>query len=181
MRCPSLETVAAWVLGESADDPGAAERFEEHYFVCDVCLGRAERLQRLIELLRASVPTVLTAERRRDLEALHPGLPAIQIEPGERATMRLGPSSELGIFLMRAPLAHATRVDLEATDAKGAALFALKDVPFDPARGEVALACQLHYRALPAPPELHVRLTVAEPGGPRPVVEYILDHEFETV
>lgn len=179
MSCPSLEIVAAWVLGEgeSAD----VEGFEEHYFACDVCLERVERLQRTVELLRANLPALLTPERRRELEALRPRMPAIQVSPGERGRIRLGPLSEVGVFLMRAPLERATRVDFEARDANGAPLFAYEDVPFDAARGEVVLACQAHYRALPAPRELHVRLTIAEPDGARPAFEYILDHEFQTL
>ena len=180
MSCPSLETAAAWVLGEAPAD--ALERFEEHYFGCDLCLARTARLQRVVELLRASVPLVLTADRRRELEALYPGLPAVKVDPGQRATIRLGPSIPVGIWTMGAPLARAKRVDLEALDARGVSMMLLRDVPFDAARGEVLMPCQWHYRVIGGTTsELHIRLTLDEPGGARPVFEYILDHEFESL
>lgn len=183
MSCPSLETAAAWVLGEAADgaDPSALDRFEEHYFGCDLCLARALRLQRVVALVRASVPLLLTGERRRALEALYPGMPAVSVDAGGRATIRLGPESPVGLWVMRAPLARATRVDFEALDAEGARMMSLRDVPFDAARGEVVLPCQWHYRVIGGPSaEMRVRLTIGEPEGARPV-EYILDHEFESL
>jgi hypothetical protein len=181
MSCPSLEAAAAWVLGDTeAVDPSSTEGFEEHYFGCDVCLARVERIQRLVDMLHASLPTLLTAERRRDLAARHPGMPAIGVEPGGRATMRLGPDARVGIWLLRAPLARARRVTFEARNALGAKVLELSDAPFDAARGEVVLACQVHFRVMPAPQELHVRLTIDEPGGKRPVAEYVLDHQFES-
>ena len=184
MSCPSLETAAAWVLGEATDDadPSALERFEEHYFGCDLCLARIERVERVVELLRVSVPLVLTAPRRRELEALYPGMPAVNVDPGDRRMIRLGPKSPVGLWVMRAPLERTTRVDFEALDAQGVSMMTLKDAPFDAARGEVVLPCQWHYRVIGGPStELRVRLTLAEPGGARPVLEYILDHEFESL
>jgi hypothetical protein len=183
VSCPSLEAAAAWVLGEPDEaDSGAHERFEEHYFGCDGCLERVERLQRLVALLRQSVPLLLTAERRRGLEALYPHMPATSVDPGQRATLRLSPRFPLGLWVMRAALARATRVDFEARDAQGGPLMALQDVPFDVARGEVVMPCQWHYRALGGPnAEMRVRLTLTEPGGARPTLEYILDHEFESL
>lgn len=184
MSCPSLETAAAWVLGEAADDAdtSALERFEAHYFGCDLCLARVERLTRVVEILRVSVPLVLTALRRRELEALYPSMPAVSVEAGSRASIRLSPESPVGIWVMRAPLARATRVDLEALDARGASMMSLSDVPFDAVRGEVVLPCQWHYRMIGGPSaEMRVRLTIAEPGGARPVAEYVLDHDFESL
>ena len=69
---------------------------------------------------------------------------------------------------------------LEARAPAGDVLFAFYDVPFDASRGEVALACQLHYRSMPGPALMHVRLTVTTPDGRRPSAEYFLDHVFET-
>ena len=66
MTCPSLETVAAWVLGDLTDDEGAA--FEEHYFGCEACFDRAKRMQELIQKLETSLPPILTADRLAALE-----------------------------------------------------------------------------------------------------------------
>lgn len=178
MTCAALELIAAWVLGEL---PAAeSEQLEEHFFACDVCTSNVRRVERLVAQLAVALPPVLTPERRQALSARHPQMPVIDVAPDQRATIRLGGAQPVGVWVMHAPLDAVTRVDLEAW-AGGALLFALADVPFDAARGEVVLACQAHYSALPGGPELHVRLTAAGPGGERPVGEYILDHEFENL
>ncbi|MEI9949975.1 MAG: hypothetical protein WDO74_13590 [Pseudomonadota bacterium] len=179
MICPTLETVAAWTLDEL--ELGQAERFEEHYFECDICLQRAAGMRRVLAQLEASLPPILTAERRRGLAASQSPLPAINVRPGERATIRLGSAAEVGLWVMHASLARVMKVDFEARSRDGALLFALSDVPFDERRGEVVLACQVHYRSLPAVRELHVRLTATDADGSHPLGDYILDHEFESL
>lgn len=178
MTCPALETVVAWALDELPQS--AAELFEEHYFGCDRCLGRAEQVHRLVAELDASLPPLLTRERRQKLDAAEPRLLAVKVRPGERATLRLGGPSQFGIWVMQAPVEHATRVDFEARDAQGELIFAHQDVPFDAARNEVVLACQVHYRALPVTPNFHVRLSATDGAGNAHVSEYFLDHEFES-
>lgn len=178
MTCAALESIAAWVLGEL---PAAeSEQFEEHFFGCDACASNARRMEQLVAQLSAALPPVLTPERRQALAARHPRMPAIDVEPGRRATIHLGGAQPVGVWVMHAPLGAVTRVDLEAR-AGGALLFVLADVPFDAARGEVVLACQAHYSALADDTELRVRLTATGPGGERPVGEYILAHEFENL
>jgi hypothetical protein len=88
---------------------------------------------------------------------------------------------QLGIWVMQAPLAEVTQVDFEARNPDGELLFALNDVPFDRSRGEVVLACQLHYRALPMSSEMHVRLTATSPSGSQELGRYILDHQFDSL
>jgi anti-sigma factor RsiW len=172
----TLETIAAWCLGEL--DAPAAERFEEHYFSCASCFERARRMQDLVEQLRASLPPILTADRRRALEGSQP-VRAVRVAAGGRASLHMSASAPLGIWVMQAPLAEVTRVDFEARTAQGALMFALGDVPFDVQRGEVVLACQLHYRALGLDQEMHVRLTGTSSSGRHAIADYILDHRFD--
>jgi hypothetical protein len=179
MSCPSLERVAEWCLGELPE--AATESFEAHYFSCDRCFEQATRMQNAIEQLGASLPPVLTPERRQALEGREPGLPAIRVSAGERATLHLSEQQRLGIWVMQAPLGDATRVDFEARSPDGQLMFALRDVPFDPRRGEVVLACQVHYRALPLSQEMHVRLTATGPSGSQELGRYILDHRFDSL
>ncbi len=179
MTCPRLETVAAWTLDEL--ETAQADRFEEHYFGCDICFQRAARMRRLVAQLDASLPAILTAARRRALEKTRTPLPAINVKPGGRATIRLGSAAEVGLWVMHAPLAPAMKVDLEARSRDGALLFALSDIPFDETRGEVVLACQVHYRSVPAVRELHVRLTATDADGSHALGDYILDHDFESL
>jgi hypothetical protein len=179
MSCPPLETVVAWALDELSREP--AEAFEEHYFGCEVCFRRAQRVHRLVAELDASLPPLLTKERRERLSLSRPALPAVRVRPGERATLRLGGPHEVALWVMDAPVANATRVDFEARDPQGELLFAHRDVPFDAERGEVVLACQVHYRALPISEKMLVRLRAFEQGGREHVSEYLLDHEFDSV
>lgn len=177
MSCPELERVAAWCLGELTEAEG--QSFEEHYFSCDGCLEQAARMFGLLEQLRASLPPVLTAARRQALEAAQPRLQAVRVRAGERATLHMSAAAPVGVWLLQARLEHVTQVNLEARTADGALQFRLTDVPFDPSRGEVALACQLHYRALPGSAEMLARLTAEDASGARLLGEYTLDHQFE--
>jgi hypothetical protein len=176
MSCPALETVAGWCLGELSEAIG--ESFEEHYFSCERCLEQAARMLLLVQQVRASLPPVLTPERRRALEAARPALPAVRVGSGQRASLHISAYAPVGLWLLQASLEEVTRVDFEARSADGALLFALPDVPFDAARGEVALACQLHYRALPGT-QMYARLTAEGPGGRQQLGQYFLDHVFE--
>lgn len=177
MSCPNLETIAAWTLDELETE--AAEAFEEHYFGCDTCLARAEELRRVVSELGAALPPILTEERRRALAASHPGHTVVDVRPGETASLQLGNAAPVGLWVMHAPLAGVARVDFEARDANGEPLFALEDVPFDAARGEVVLACQVHYRALPGTRRMQVKLTTTDALGARTASAYVLDHFFE--
>jgi anti-sigma factor RsiW len=178
MTCPHLETIAAYTLDELGEEEQVA--FEEHYFGCDACLAQAERMQRLVAELQATLPAVLTRGRRERLEASHPRPAAVDVQPGETASIRLAGDAPVGLWVMHAPLAGAERVDLEAHDASGNPLFTLRDVPFDAERGEVVLACQVHYRALPGVEKMRASLIATDAKGPRQVGEYLLDHRFES-
>ena len=178
MSCPNLETIAAFTLGELGEDEQRA--FEEHYFGCDDCLAQATRMQRLVEDLRATLPPVLTTARRKRLEASEQRPQAVDVRPGETASIRLAGDAPVGLWVMHAPLTGAERVDFEARDASGNTLFTLSDVPFDAERGEVVLACQVHYRTLPGVAMMHATLTATDARGSHPVGEYVLDHRFES-
>jgi len=178
VSCPNLETVAAWTLDELA--PDAAEAFEEHYFGCDACLAQASEMRRLITELGAALPPILTGERRRALAASHPGHSVVDVHPGETAALTLGTAAPVGLWVMHAPLAGVERVDVDARDPSGAALFSLKDVPFDATRGEVVLACQLHYRGLTGSGRVQVTLTATDVRGAVAESAYVLEHFFES-
>ena len=178
MSCPNLETIAAYTLDELGDDDLKA--FEEHYFGCDECLAQAERMRRLVQDLEATLPSFLTTARRRRLEATLPRPRAVDVQPGGRATIHLGADDPVAFWVMHAPLADAERVDFEARDDGGATLFTLHDVPFDRQRGEVVLACQVHFRTLPGIEKMQARLVVTDAQGSRTVGEYRLDHRFES-
>jgi hypothetical protein len=174
MTCASLETIAGWALGELPEAESA--RFEEHYFGCSSCFARAERLLELERALRSALPPVLTASRARELESRVPALTQVHVRPNERAVIQLSAAAPLGVWYLHCDLHGVSRVDLEAHSAHGETLFRFADVPFDAARGVVAMPCHLHYRALGTGPRFHARLSSAEAGAPRLLAEYVLDH-----
>ena len=179
MTCPTLETAAAWVLDELPTDE--AERFEEHYFGCGSCFQRALSIERAKKHLATSVPPLLT-QKRHEVLAARRRLEAVHVQPGASAVIQLDEQRAVGIWIMHAALEGVTRVDLEARGDNDDVVFAFNDVPFDQERGQVLLACQVHYRALPGGPKLVVKLT--EPAGVgergRELGRYILDHQFDS-
>jgi hypothetical protein len=177
MSHPTLENIAAWV--EDLEDAGESEALDLHLLECDSCSAQAERLQRLVAHLREALPPVLTDARHRALVTTRPGLPAIHVEPGQTGVLRLTGAEPLGVWVMHCDLSGVTRVDIEARSADGRLVFALADVPFDAERGQVLLACQLHYRSMPPLLRATVREAAAGDAPPRQLGEYLLDHQFE--
>jgi len=178
MTCPSLETCAAWALDELNEADQQA--FEAHFFGCTRCFTHAERLARLVAGLRSALPSFLTTERRRRLTATRGSFPVVHVAPGERATIRLSDGVPVGLWVMHAALGDAQRVDFEARSADGSLLFSVADVPFDAERGEVVLACQVHYRTLPMGPDLYGKLSARQGAETRVLGEYVLNHVFDS-
>ncbi|MFZ5891371.1 MAG: hypothetical protein ACOY0T_09995 [Myxococcota bacterium] len=178
MTCPSGDTAVAWLLSELSE--ADADVFEEHYFACDACFERTRELARIVEVLQASLPTILTEARRLELERRVPTLRTVHVQPDERALLRLGDAVPVGVWVLHANLADVDRLNFTAYDAQGVPQFSIADVPFDRKRGEVALACQVHYRNLGQGKELHAELTRDDAGVLRCVARYVLDHDFES-
>jgi anti-sigma factor RsiW len=169
--------VAAWVTDDL--EPSDAERFEQHYFACDRCARHVERMQDVVERLGAALPMVLTPERLERFVA-DPAHAAAVVNPNERATLAIGPNHPDIVWLLRADLAGAVRVDVDARATDGTQVLELKDVPFDRERGEVALACQYHYRlVMPLEGDMVTQVTAVDAEGRKRVTRYFLDHRFD--
>jgi hypothetical protein len=171
--CPSLDWVAAWALGEVGEADGDA--FEEHYFGCERCSARARRMDETVDLVGRALPIALTPARRGRAER-DPRLVTVRVDPGQHAVMNVGSEYPYGIWLLRAPVAGARQVDVEARSASGAPIFSVADVPVDEQRGEVVLLCSSHYRGIDS--KLHTRVTATDASGAQIVTEYVLDHNF---
>lgn len=178
MSCPSIETVAAWALGElsTADH----DVFEEHWFSCDTCVGRGERMLQLVRRTREILPFFLTRGRRAQLEAKE-RLITVPVAPGEHARIAFGPEGDTGIWVMRADLTGLERIDCEFVAPDGTPFLKLPDVPFDAERGELVLGCHQHYGELPFPHRFSVRATAVDRHGSHPIAEYFLDHTYDSV
>lgn len=177
MSCPSLETAAAWALGEL--ESSDRDSFEEHWFACDLCAGSAERMLQLVRRLREMLPFFLTRERRDHMEGRQ-RLITVPVAPGEHARMVFGPEGETGIWVMRADLAGVERVDCEFVAPDGTPFLKLPDVPFDKERGELVLGCQQHYAELPIPHRFSVRAMAVDEDERHPIAEYFLDHIYDS-
>jgi len=175
MTCPSLERLGAWVL--SAADDEESNRTEEHLFSCERCAARVERLEALIDRLRAALPPILTQERRRNLEKTVGDVPTSLVSPGETATLQFRKGTDVGFWVMRHDLSGAERVDCQLFGSDGSPMVSLPDVPFDADRQEVVLACHVHYRNLGAE-DVRARLTSFDGAGQARTSEYRLIHRF---
>lgn len=175
MSCPTLEAVAAWTLGDLSGEEG--EAFEAHWFACDDCRARSERMLVLVRFLNAMTPTFLTTARRELLEKAGP-LPVTAVSPGQEGELRFA-GKDTGMWIFRMNLTGVDRVDCHFLH-EGTTFQSFPDVPFDAGRGEIALACRTHYQAV-APPRFSVRLTSTSGGVTRPIAEYVVSHIFDAV
>lgn len=182
MSCPANAAWAAWVLGEAGDAGETDEGLEAHLFQCASCAARAERLHQLAATLRELLPPWLTPERRQQLvERLGEALQVVPVRAGETAALTLGPGREVGLWVLQADLRGAERLHCEMVSLEGAPLFTWDHVPFDAERGELVLACQLHYQVFGLPDEVRLRVNLGEASGDPPLAEYRLRHFFENV
>jgi hypothetical protein len=120
---------------------------------------------------------VVTRAQRDALEARGAKILEKSFAPGEPGEAFFASDLDLLVFSLRGELARAQRVDLVVADATGTVLFEFPYVPFDPARGEVLVACQQHFRGLEAfdgDPEF--RVFAYEDGHRRHVGSYSIKH-----
>jgi anti-sigma factor RsiW len=181
MSCPSLEAVAAWLLSDSSE--AEQEAFEEHYFGCQACWARVQRLERTLQVLSRGMPVTLTRARHDALVAREP-LPMADVQPSGRATLRLSRVAPAGVWVMHFSEPSVARVDLQGRSSSGQVLFGLLDVAFDAEQRRVYMPCHLHYQHSFGGQDstLVVELRAVDPGGAqRKLGEYILDHEFESL
>jgi anti-sigma factor RsiW len=130
-------------------DEQEAEALEAHLFSCGDCAIESEKLFGLAAAIREAVPPVLTAERFAQLERAGRIAAVNPMSPGGLAEVRYPPEQQLLVHrLGGSDLREARRVDVALLDLDGRAISRFDDVPFDPARGEVLVACQSHFAEL---------------------------------
>ena len=168
---PYEALVALWA-GEHDDAT------DEHLFECDHCAAASERLGALIGGMRALIPPVLTRAQRDQLEARGLKILDMTFEPGEYGEATFARELDLMVFTLRGDLAGADRVDVEVAEQGGPTILEYQHVPFDPARGEVLIACQQHFREMAAayPGDPEFRVFASEGGARRHVGTYVVKH-----
>jgi len=170
----AFETLVALWTGE-LDDLSAA-RAEEHLFACDPCAAASEHLAFLIDGLRGALPPVISHAHRDRLVAAGTRIVSTVVEPGIDAHARFAPEVDLLVHVLRADVGRAERVDLELVGPDGSPMLELPLVPFDPARGEVLIACQRHYEQFPSVPTF--RVLAVEGGVRRRAGDFFVHHQW---
>ncbi len=175
--CPvSVDTLAAYWSGDLAED--RQDALEEHLFACAACSARSGRMAAVVQLLRATIPPVVSAARVERMAAQGVRLRTTEVPPGAAVTVVFSREVDLLVHRLRADLADAQRVDCEVCGGDGTRLFLLEQVPFDRQRGEVLIACQRHYADL-GPPDILFRVTAHAADRPARVSDHTVLHVFE--
>jgi hypothetical protein len=128
-------------LGEVDED-----RLESHLFACATCATEAERLAGLLTAVAFTVPPVLSPSRFAALKREGRVQTINRMDPGQTTKVFYPESGRLLVHrLGGAKLAGARRIDLDLTSPSGEVISRFENVPFDPASGEVLVACQHHF------------------------------------
>ncbi|HKU44940.1 MAG TPA: zf-HC2 domain-containing protein [Polyangiales bacterium] len=158
--------------------PQAAEAIEEHLMACGECSALAARVAEITESLRAMIPPLLSSEQLQQLQqrGLHIAVNAMQ--PGERCEVEFPARTDILLHRLGGLTVGAhQRVSIEVTsESTGELLMRLADAPVDRARGEVLVACQRHFAAMPADTVFEIR--VLDPDGSARSQRYTVLHRF---
>jgi hypothetical protein len=176
--CPSPLSFDALVDYWTGDLPASQQdAVEEHLFACEACTDRSEQLSALQQALRTMIPPIISAARLDRLVGAGARVRTTEVPAGGTVDVVFSRDLDLLIHRLRLDLPSATQVDCEVCDGAGGRLYLLERVPFDPARGEVLVACQRHYADLGA--DIRFRLTAADAAGGRHLRDYQVRHAFE--
>ena len=175
-----LATLLAYWLNEL--DEAQEGMVDEHLLGCDHCSASLQTLVDTAGEIRAAVRSgevraVLTDAFVNKLAAHNVRLREYRVEHNGSVNCTVAPEDEVLVTRLRAPLAGIERLDVDFLDANGQSIRRLRDVPFDPAAGEVVITQQIQVvRAMPATTVRYRLYDMASPSGERLVSEYALHH-----
>lgn len=180
--CPAplgFEALVEYWLGEI--DAGKAAAVDEHLLGCGECSSRLHGLVDLAEGIRAlvrqgSVRAVVTDAFLRRLAAHGLRLRQYRVPHNGSVHCTVAPDDDLVVSRLQAPLAGIERVDVVVFGASTVPRERLRDVPFDPAAGELVYTVNAtEVRALPASTN-RVQLVAVDRPGERVLGEYAFIH-----
>jgi anti-sigma factor RsiW len=179
MTCPNpvaWATLVDYWAGDLDEDATAA--LEEHLFGCADCTAASARVAAVTEAVRTALPLVVSRAQVERLRARGTRVRQNDFVPGDRREVEFSPGTDLLIHrLSGLDLTGAERVGVRVTaESTGALISAFDAVPFDPGAGELLVACQRHYVALPHDTVMSV--SVHAPGGPARSASYTFLHRF---
>ena len=171
------ERFAAYWANELTPDEVAA--IDDQLFACAGCSGDATRLSNIVQAFRTMVPPVIT---RADVERLRAQGRVVRdqdFSPGVRTPVTFDRDVDFLIHHLRGlELADAERVEVVVrSESGGGPLFEDHFAPFDRDRGEVLIACQRHFAAMPSDIVFDVRVHRTG-SAPSTVATYLIPHDF---
>jgi hypothetical protein len=181
-ECPApipLATLAEYWLGE-LDEVNEA-RVEEHLLGCGSCSDALQELADLGGGIRAlvrdgAVGAVVTDAFVERLAAAGLRLREYRVPLNGSVNCTVAPDDDVMVTRLQAPLAGVEQVDLVMLDIPGQEHFRLRDIPFDPATGEVVLTPRIDsIRAAPVHTE-RMQLMAVTRDGERVIGEYTFNH-----
>ena len=176
---PVATLLAYWLEELDEAQEGAVD---EHLLGCDHCSASLQTLVDLAGEIRAAVRggevrAVLTDAFINKLAAQNVRLREYRLEHNGSVNCTVAPEDDVLVTRLRAPLAGIERLDLDFLDANGQSIRRLRDIPFDPAAGEVVITQQIHaVRAMPATTVRYRLYDMTSLSAERLVSEYALHH-----
>jgi hypothetical protein len=181
-RCAApldLETQVAYWLGEL--DAAREAAVDEHLLGCGHC---STSLQSLVEIaggIRAlvrqgAVRAVVTDAFVQRLTALGLRVREDRVPQNGSVHCSVAPDDDILVARLQAPLADVEQVDLVMLDADRAEQQRMRDIPFNPAAGEIALASRIELVRPLGETTVRIRMVAVERGGERVIGEYTLLH-----
>ena len=176
VRAIGWERAVAYLAGELPADDEAD--LELHLLGCAACTETVARAGAVVEALRALVPPVVSRATLARLQARGVRVREQGFAPGARGQVVFTPDVDLLIHRLEGlALADARRVDVTVVhDGSGRVLVEVADVPFDPAAGQVLIACHRHYASMP--PDIAFEVTAHTPDGTTRAGRVTVDHVF---
>ena len=167
--------VSYWVNDLLADEIAAVD---DQLFACDGCAADGQRMSNIVQAFRSMIPPVISTDEAAVLRSQGQVIRENDFSPGVRTTVLFDRDAELLIHHLRGlELVDAERVEVIVRSETAGTLFEEPFAPFDRQRGEVLIACQRHFAALP--PDVAFDVRVYRKGGTPPTMStYLIPHLF---
>jgi len=181
-RCPTPLALSVledyWLADLSSSEEDAVE---QHLLACDECSGRLRHVIGLADGIRAvtrggTLRVVVTDAFLNRLTQEGLRVREYRVTPGGRVACTVAADDDLVVGRFVAPLGGVARVDLAQYDAEEREVQRFRDLPFDPAAGEVLFTARTDVlRTLQATVQRY-RLIAVETSGERVLAEYTFAH-----
>ncbi len=167
--------VSYWASDLTADEVAA---IDDQLFACDGCAADGQRMSIIVQAFRSMIPPVISTEQLAALRLKGHVIRDNDFSPDVRRSVMFDHDAELLVHhLGGLELADAERVEVIIRSESAGTMFEEPFAPFDRERGEVLIACQRHFAALP--PDVAFDVRVHRRGSTQSTVaSYFTPHVF---